>query len=152
MNVWAPAEATPESKLPVLFYIHGGGFTGGCGNEKHFDGPVWPTKGGRRGYHQLPPRAAWLCLPARTFGRSRHTGNYGLYDQLCALQWVHDNIAAFGGDPGRITIMGQSAGAMSVQQLCLSPLAKGLVAGAVMSSGGGVSANFASVFPRASPL
>ena len=147
LNVWAPAEATPESKLPVLFYIHGGGFTGGCGNEKHFDGPVWPTKGvvAVTINYRLGP-LGFACLPELS-AEAGHTGNYGLYDQLCALQWVHDNIAAFGGDPGRITIMGQSAGAMSVQQLCLSPLAKGLVAGAVMSSGGGVSANFASVSP-----
>ena len=68
-----------------------------------------------------------------------HTGNYALFDQLTALQWVRANIAAFGGDADNITIMGQSAGAMSVQQLCLSPLTEGLFAKAVMSSGGGVS-------------
>jgi para-nitrobenzyl esterase len=67
------------------------------------------------------------------------TGNYGLYDQMVAMQWVKDNIAAFGGDPENITIMGQSAGAMSVQQHVCSPLTEGLFQKAVMSSGGGVS-------------
>ena len=141
LNIWTPESAGPDAKLPVVFYIHGGGFTGGCGNEKHFDGPVWPTKGvvAVTINYRLGP-LGFACLPELS-AEAGHTGNYGLYDQLCALQWVHDNIAAFGGDPDRITIMGQSAGAMSVQQLCLSPLARGLIAGAVMSSGGGVSIN-----------
>jgi para-nitrobenzyl esterase len=136
LNIWTPEDATPDSHLPVLFYIHGGGFTGGCGHEKHFDGPVWPTKGviGVTINYRLGP-LGFACLPG-------HPGNYGLYDQLAALQWVHNNIAAFGGDPARVTLMGQSAGSMSIQQLCLSPLTKGLVAGAVMSSGGGVNKMF----------
>ena len=147
LNIWTPENAAPGAKLPVLFYIHGGGFTGGCGNEKHFDGPAWPTKGvvAVTINYRLGP-LGFACLPELS-AEAGHTGNYGLYDQLCALQWVHDNIAAFGGDPARITVMGQSAGAMSVQQLCLSPLAKDLIAGAVMSSGGGVSAHFGSVAP-----
>ena len=139
LNVWTPSDATPESKLPVLFYIHGGGFTGGCGHEKHFDGPVWPTKGviGVTINYRLGPMG-FVCLPELK-EEAGHTGNYALFDQLAALQWVHANIASFGGDPDNITIMGQSAGAMSVQSLCLSPLAQGLFAKAVMSSGGGVS-------------
>lgn len=139
LNVWTPADATPDSKLPVLFYIHGGGFTGGCGHEKHFDGPVWPTKGviAVTINYRLGP-LGFCCLPQLAAEAGR-TGNYGLCDQLCALHWVRDNIAAFGGDADRITVMGQSAGAMSVQQLCLSPQAEGLLAGAVLSSGGGVS-------------
>ena len=143
LNVWTPADAGPDAKLPVLFYIHGGGFTGGCGHEKHFDGPAWPTKGvvAVTINYRLGP-LGFACLPELS-AEAGHTGNYGLYDQLCALQWVHDNIAAFGGDPGRVTLMGQSAGAMSVQQLCLSPLTRGLAAGAVMSSGGGVGEEFA---------
>ena len=139
LNIWAPADAAPDSKLPVIFYIHGGGFTGGCGHEKHFDGPEWPTKGcvAVTINYRLGP-LAFACLDelAKEAG---HTGNYGLFDQLCALQWVRANIGAFGGDADNITVMGQSAGAMSVQQLCLTPLAEGLFAKAVMSSGGGVS-------------
>lgn len=143
LNIWTPSDAGPDARLPVLFYIHGGGFTGGCGHEKHFDGPAWPTKGvvAVTVNYRLGP-LGFACLPELS-AEAGHTGNYGLYDQLCALQWVHDNIAAFGGDPDRVTLMGQSAGAMSVQQLCLSPLTRGLAAGAVMSSGGGVGEEFA---------
>ena len=139
LNVFTPDTATPESKLPVLIYIHGGGFTGGCGHEKHFDEPVWPTKGviGVTLNYRLGPMG-FLCLPELK-EEAGFTGNYGLYDQMTAMKWVKDNIAAFGGDPENITIMGQSAGAMSVQQHCLSPLTDGLFQRAVMSSGGGVS-------------
>lgn len=139
LNVFVPEDATPDSKLPVLFYIHGGGYTGGCGHEKHFDGPVWPTKGviGVTINYRLGPMG-FVCLPELA-ERDGHTGNYGLYDQMTAMQWVQHNIEAFGGDPTKVTIMGQSAGAMSVQQHCVSPLRDGLFSQAVMSSGGGVS-------------
>lgn len=138
LNIWVPADATPSSKLPVLFYIHGGGFTGGCGHEKHFDGPIWPTKGviGVTINYRLGP-LGFACLPELA-AEAGHTGNYGLYDQMTALQWIQHNITSFGGDPDNVTVMGQSAGAMSVQQLCLSPLTDGLFSKAVMSSGAGV--------------
>ena len=139
LNIFTPESAKEGDKLPVLFYIHGGSFTGGCGFEKHFDGPVWPQKGviGVTINYRLGPWG-FLCLP-QLKEEAGHTGNYGLYDQMMAMQWVHENIAAFGGDPENVTIMGQSAGAMSVQQHCLSPLTDGLFSKAVMSSGGGVS-------------
>lgn len=139
LNIFTPADAKEGDKLPVLFYIHGGGFTGGCGHEKHFDGPVWPAKGviGVTLNYRLGP-LGFVCLPELK-EEAGFTGNYGLFDQLAALQWVRDNIAAFGGDQDAITIMGQSAGAMSVQQHCLSPLSRGLFRAAVMSSGGGIS-------------
>ncbi len=138
LNIWTPEDAAPDAKLPVIFYIHGGGFTGGCGHEKHFDGPVWPTKGaiGVTINYRLGP-LGFACLPELE-AESGHTGNYGLYDQLAALRWVYRNISAFGGNPENITVMGQSAGAMSVQQLVLSPMTAGLIAKAVMCSGGGV--------------
>lgn len=138
LNIWAPQNAREGDRLPVLVYIHGGGFTGGCGHEKHFDGPVWPAKGviGVTINYRLGP-LGFLCLP-ELVKEAGHTGNYALYDQLTALCWIRDNIAAFGGNPDNVTIMGQSAGAMSVQQLCLSPLTDGLFHKAVMSSGGGV--------------
>ena len=139
LNVFTPENAKNGDKLPVLIYIHGGGFTGGCGHEKHFDGPVWPTKGiiGVTLNYRLGPMG-FICLPELK-EEAGFTGNYGLYDQMTAIKWVRDNIEAFGGDPDRITIMGQSAGAMSVQQHCLSPLTDGLFHRAMMSSGGGVS-------------
>lgn len=138
LNIWKPEAAKEGDKLPVLFYIHGGGYTGGCSNEKPFDDPIWAQKGiiavtvnyrlGPWGFAVLPELKE----------EAGHTGNYGLYDQLCAMKWVRDNISAFGGDPDAVTIMGQSAGAMSVQQHCFSPLSKGLFRSAVMCSGGGV--------------
>ena len=139
LNIFTPDTAKPGDDLPVLLYIHGGGFTGGCGHEKHFDEPVWPGKGviAVTINYRLGPMG-FVCLPELA-EEAGACGNYGLYDQLCAIRWVRENIAAFGGDPEAITIMGQSAGAMSVQQHCLSPLSEGMFRGAVMSSGGGVS-------------
>lgn len=135
LNIWAPEDADERSRLPVLVYIHGGGFTGGCGHEKHFDGPVWAQKGviAVTINYRLGPMG-FACLP-QLEQEAGHTGNYGLYDQLTAVRWVRNNISAFGGDENKITIMGQSAGAMSVQHLCQSDITDGLFAGAVMSSG-----------------
>lgn len=142
LNIFTPDTAKAGQKIPVLIYIHGGAFTGGCAHEKHFDGPVWPTKGiiGVTINYRLGP-LGFLTLPELK-EEAGCTGNYGLYDQMTAIQWVKDNIASFGGDPENITIMGQSAGAMSVQQLVLSPLTEGLFQKAVMSSGGGVNKFF----------
>ena len=140
LNIFTPDTAKPGDDLPVLIYIHGGGFTGGCGHEKHFDGPVWPVKGviGVTINYRLGPMG-FVTLPELEQEQGGFAGNYGLHDQLTAIQWVKGNIAAFGGDPENITIMGQSAGAMSVQQHLLSPLSQGLFRRAVLSSGGGVS-------------
>ena len=137
LNIFAPEKQ--EGKLPVIVYIHGGGFTGGCGHEKHFDEPIWPKKGviGVTLNYRLGP-LGFAVLPELQAEAGR-TGNYGLYDQLTAILWVKHNIEAFGGDPDNITIMGQSAGAMSVQQHCLSPLSRGVFHKAVMCSGGGIS-------------
>lgn len=138
LNIWVPEDVAPKSKLPVILYIHGGGYTGGCGHEKHFDDPVWATKGviAVTVNYRLGPMG-FLCLPELK-AEAGHCGNYGLYDQLASLQWVRNNISAFGGDPDKITLMGQSAGAMSVQQHCLSPLSEGMFSAAVMSSGCGM--------------
>lgn len=137
LNVWTPQTADENSALPVIFYIHGGGFNGGCGHEKHFDCPVWPTKdvvAVTINYRMGP--MGFACLPQLT-EEAGHSGNYGLFDQVAALQWVRNNIKAFGGNPDNITIMGQSAGAMSVSALCLTPLTEGMFTKAVMSSAGG---------------
>ena len=116
LNIFTPEKI--EKKLPVLIYIHGGGFTGGCGHEKHFDCPIWPKKGviGVTLNYRLGP-LGFAVLP-KLQEEAGCTGNYGLYDQITAIAWVKNNIESFGGDPDNITIMGQSAGAMSVQQLC----------------------------------
>lgn len=137
LNIWVPETADENSNLPVLIYIHGGGYKGGCGHEKPFDDPVWPQKGviAVTVNYRLGP-LGFACLPELE-KEAGHCGNYGLYDQFCAIQWIKHNISSFGGDPEKITVMGQSAGAMSVQHLCQSPLLKGFLCGAVMSSGGG---------------
>ena len=139
LNIFTPDTANAKSNLPVIVSIHGGSFTGGCGHENHFDGPIWPTKGviGVTINYRLGP-LGFLCLPELEKEAGK-TGNYGLYDQLAAIRWVKDNISAFGGDPENITVMGQSAGAMSIQLHCLSTLAEGLFHKAVMCSGSGVS-------------
>lgn len=129
LNIWAPDGA---ENAPVLVYIHGGSYcTGGSSNPayncKHYakKGLVAVTINYR------------LNLFASAVGGG-HTGNYGLWDQITALQWIKHNIAAFGGDPNRVTIIGESAGAMSVQDLIFSPLAKGLFHRAIIMSGGGI--------------
>ena len=137
LNIWAPAGG---ENLPVTLWIHGGAFRAGWGFEPEMDGTEWAAHGGilvtcnyRLGV------LGFLAHPLLS-AESGVSGNYGLLDQIAALKWVRDNIAAFGGDPSRITIMGQSAGAMSVQALCASPLSKDLIAGAIIQSGGGISA------------
>ena len=134
LNVFAPEQT---EKAPVIVYIHGGAFLGGSSDELCFRNPVWPKLGAVAVTinYRLGP-FGYLCLPELA-EEAGHTGNYGFYDQIAALQWVNENIAAFGGDPNNVTVMGQSAGAMSVQHLVSSPATKGLVHKAVLSSGGG---------------
>ena len=134
-NIWAPRTAR---RLPVIVWIHGGGFSNGSASMPLY----WGDQLARRGVvvvtfgYRLGP-FGFLALPALTAESPHHSsGDYGLLDQLAALQWVHRNIAAFGGDPGRVTIAGQSAGAMSVSVLMASPLAKGLFQRAIAESGG----------------
>ena len=145
LNIFAPDKS--EKKLPVIIYIHGGGYTGGTAHEKHFDCPVWPSKGviGVTINYRLGP-LGFAVLPELKEEAGK-TGNYALYDQLTAFKWVKHNISAFGGDPDNITIMGQSAGAMSVQHHCFSPISEGLFHKAVMCSGGGVSRVLKSALP-----
>jgi para-nitrobenzyl esterase len=138
VNVWAP-EKPPSPKLPVLFWIHGGGFVNGGSSPSVYDGSAFA----RRGVvlvslnHRLG-RFGFFAHPAltRESPNGPH-GNYGYLDQIAALQWVKDNIAAFGGDPGNVTIFGESAGGSSVNTLLVSPLARGLFHKAIVESGGG---------------
>lgn len=139
LNIFTPEDVTEDSNLPVIFYIHGGTFRSGSANEKGFMDPIWPTKGviGVTINYRLNILGFGCFKEAED--EDGHTGNYGLADQIAALEWLKDNISSFGGNPNNITIMGQSAGAMSVQALCLSPKTKGLFQKAVMLSGGGIS-------------
>jgi para-nitrobenzyl esterase len=136
LNVWTPAKSGRE-KLPVLVYIFGGGFQQGDGSEPRYDGESMARQGivavsinYRLGIF------GFFSHPDLTKESAHHaSGNYGLLDQVAALQWVQKNIAAFGGDPRRVTIAGESAGSISVSALMASPLSKDLIAGAIGESG-----------------
>lgn len=142
LNVWAPAATAgkPDAKLPVAFWVHGGGYINGYGHEITMDGDAWAMRGvilvtinyrlGLLGF---------LAHPALSAESADGTsGNYGTYDQIMALRWVHDNIAQFGGDPDNITVMGQSAGAASVKNLVISPMSRRLIRRCIIQSGGGM--------------
>jgi para-nitrobenzyl esterase len=135
LNVWTPAKS-PRERLPVMVWIYGGGFQSGAGSLPAYDGAALAHKGvilvtlnyrlGALGF---------LAHPALTAESPHHaSGNYGLLDQIAALKWVRANIAAFGGDPGQVTVFGESAGADSVNYLQASPLAAGLFRGAIGES------------------
>jgi len=146
LNVWTPARRATE-RLPVLVYFFGGGFTAGDGSEPRYDGASMA----RRGIVALTVNYrlgvfGFLAHPELTAESARHaSGNYGLLDQAAALAWVRDNIAAFGGDPRRVTIAGESAGSIAVSGLMASPLSKDLIAGAIGESGGMIEPTFAPV-------
>lgn len=136
LNVWTPAKS-PTDHLPVLVYFFGGGFKGGDGSESRYEGESMARKG---------IVAITVNFRLTVFGFFAHpeltkespnhaSGNYGLMDQAAALKWVQQNIAAFGGDPKRVTIAGESAGSFSVSAQMASPLSKNLIAGAIGESG-----------------
>ena len=136
LNVWTPA-AKKNEKLPVLVYFYGGGFVAGDGSEPRYDGENMAAKG---------IVVVTLSYRLGVFGFLAHpeltkespvkaSGNYGLLDQAAALRWVSENIAAFGGDPKKVTIAGESAGSFSVSAQMISPLAKNLIGGAIGESG-----------------
>ncbi len=129
LNVWAPPHKQLKSgkKLPVIVWIYGGGFTVGSANMANYSGEGLAEKGVVRvniAYRVGP--MGFLAHPELTKEGGGHSGNYGLMDQVAALEWVQRNIAAFGGDAGNVTIMGQSAGSMSVSLLQIDQRAKGL--------------------------
>jgi len=136
LNVWTPAKS-PREKLAVMVWIYGGGFTAGATSVGAYNGANLAKKGvvlvsiayrlGAFGF---------MAHPELTAEQGGHSGNYGLLDQIAGLEWVKHNIAAFGGDPNRVTIFGESAGGISVSMLSASPLAKGLFRGAISESGG----------------
>ena len=148
LNVWTKSLPLPSSRFrfPVLVWLHGGGFFAGFGGEERHNGAPLAKKGAvvvtlnyRLGAF------GFLAHPAFAAESPRHAaGNYGLLDQIAALQWVQRNIARFGGDPSRVTIFGESAGGFSVGSLIGSPLAKGLFHRAILESGTGIGAGISS--------
>ena len=136
LNIWTPAQST-EDRLPVYFWTHGGGNFGGFGSELENDGEglakrdvILVT------YNYRLNSLGFLAHPELSAeSEDGVSGNYALYDAIAAFHWVRENIAAFGGDPDRITLGGQSAGCMMSMCLCASPLMKGKFAGATFFSG-----------------
>ena len=136
LNVFAPAKTKKSSKLPVMFWIHGGGYFGGSASEPRHNGDFLPTKG-----------VVLVTINYRlgVFGfldtedllkeGNGSAGNYGLMDIIAALHWVHANVAKFGGDPENVTIFGESAGSFAVSTLMASPMAQGLFTKAIGESG-----------------
>ena len=139
LNVWRPAGTPPDAKLPVMFWIYGGGFVNGGSSPAVYDGSKFAEKGivfvsanyrlGRFGF---------FAFPALTkTDADGMLGNYGFMDQIAALKWVQRNIGAFGGDASNVTVFGESAGGFSVSMLLTSPLSGGLFSKAIIESGGG---------------
>ncbi len=139
LNVWTPAKHDTKG-LPVLVYFYGGGFVAGDASEPRYDGASMAKK---------DIVVVTVNYRLNIFGFFAHpelsaespykgSGNYGLLDQNAGLKWVQKNIAAFGGDPGKVTIAGESAGSISVSAQMVSPLSKGLIAGAIGESGAGI--------------
>ncbi|MGA3046661.1 MAG: carboxylesterase family protein [Terracidiphilus sp.] len=140
LNVYAPADATDKSKLPVMFWIHGGGYSGGGSSEPRHNGDFLPLKGVvlvtinyRLGVF------GFLATSELAKEGGGSAGNYALTDMVAALEWVKDNIKNFGGDPGNVTIFGESAGSFAVSTLMATPMAQGLFAKAIGESGGAFS-------------
>ncbi|HEX3699900.1 MAG TPA: carboxylesterase family protein [Phenylobacterium sp.] len=139
LNVWAPAAARPGQKLPVMVWIHGGSFTSGAGSLPFYDGSHFAQRGvvlvtvnyrlGRLGFFAHP------ALSAEAHGGA--TGDFGIMDNIAALNWVKANIAAFGGDPANVTAFGESAGGILINFLMAAPDARGLFAKAISESGFG---------------
>ena len=137
LNVYAPADASDQSKLPVMFWVHGGGFSGGASSEPRHNGDFLPLKGvvlvtinyrlGVFGFLATTDMAKEVNGAA---------GNYGLLDMVAALEWVKANIKEFGGNPDNVNIFGESAGSAAVSTLMASPLAKGLFHKGIGESGG----------------
>lgn len=135
IDVWTPAN-TPADKLPVIAWIYGGGFNSGATSVPMYDGANFAHQGVV--FVSLSYRVGpfgFLATPQLSTESGHGSGNYGLLDLVAGLHWVHDNIAKFGGDPAKVTIMGHSAGSMAVSELVASPLAKGLFRSAISESG-----------------
>ena len=137
LNVWTPARSATE-KLPVMVWIHGGSNNVGAGSQPDYDGGNLAKKGAVvvTINYRLDVFGFLAHPELTTESGTNSSGNYGLLDQIAALQWVQKNISAFDGDPGLVTVFGESAGAFNISLLMVSPLAKGLFARAIGESGG----------------
>lgn len=139
LNVWSPAK-TDKDKLPVLVWIYGGGFVFGNTADPSYDCEALAHVSNDVVLVSLNYRVGqlgYLALPELSAENPNHvSGNYGILDQIAALKWIKNNIARFGGNPNQVTIFGESAGGISVSMICGSPLAKGLIHGAISQSGG----------------
>jgi para-nitrobenzyl esterase len=146
LNVWAPANPT-KKKLPVLVYFYGGGFVAGDASERRYDGEKMALQGiVTLTVNYRLGAFGFMAHPELTKESPNHaSGNYGLLDQNAALRWVQANIAAFGGDPSRVTIAGESAGSISVFAQMASPLSKSLIAGAIGESGAMINPTLAAI-------
>ena len=148
LNVWTPAKSTGDN-IPVLVWIYGGGFNGGATSVPTYSGEKLAKKGVvlvsiayRVGY------IGFFAHPELSTESPNHvSGNYGLLDMIAGLQWIQKNIEAFGGDPDKVTIFGESAGGIAVSMLCASPLAKGLFQGAISESGGSFGPTRPTIYP-----
>jgi para-nitrobenzyl esterase len=140
LNVYAPNDSTDKSKLPVMFWIHGGGYAGGASSEPRHNGDFLPLKGVvlvtinyRLGVF------GFLATSDLAKEANGTAGNYGLLDMVAALEWTKKNIKKFGGDPDNVTIFGESAGSFAVSTLMASPIARGLFHKVIGESGGAFS-------------
>ena len=138
MNVWLPAKHS-DKKLPVMFWIYGGGWVNGGSSPSVYDGSQFPKNGVVLvSFNYRLGRFGFFAHPSLTKENPAEAlGNYGYMDQIAALKWVQRNIAAFGGDPGNVTIFGESAGGFSVHMLMTTTLSAGLFERAIVESGGG---------------
>jgi para-nitrobenzyl esterase len=139
LNVWTPTGIKKDSKLPVMVWIHGGAFVFGSGAMNDFSGSSFTEQGVILvSINYRLGRLGFFAFPALSKENSNEVkGNYAYLDQIAALKWVKQNIAAFGGDPNNVTIFGESAGGVSVHSLLTIPNANGLFQKAIIESGGG---------------
>jgi para-nitrobenzyl esterase len=139
LNLWLPADAPKNAKLPVMVWIHGGAFLFGSGSQSEFSGEQFAKQGVILiTFNYRLGRLGFFAFPALSKEHPEEPkGDYAYMDQIAALKWVQQNIAAFGGDPKNVTLFGESAGGVSVHSLLTIPSAKGLFQKAIIESGGG---------------
>ena len=140
LNIYTPKN---QRNCPVIIFIHGGGFNSGSVKDSSFDGRGFARRGVILVTINYRVGVLGYLTHSDIFEKYGHDGNFGLNDQLLAIQWTKKHIADFGGDPENITLMGQSAGAISIQYLCLTKKCEGLFKNAIMMSGGGLFPKFA---------